>query len=47
MECGILVPQAGIETMTPGVETWSLNHQTTRGVPRSNLSWKNVKISEL
>jgi len=40
MACGILVPQARIETMIPGVEAWSLNHQTTMEVPRNNLIGK-------
>ena len=30
--CGILVPQPGIEPMSPEVEAWSLNHWTTRDV---------------
>ena len=32
MACGILVPQAGIEPVTPVVEAQSLNHWTTREV---------------
>ena len=27
---GILVPQSGIESVTPAVEAWSLNHWTIR-----------------
>ena len=30
---GILVPQAGIEPIPPGVEAWRLNHWTARDVP--------------
>ena len=30
MACGILVSQPGIEPMPPAVETWSLDHWTTR-----------------
>ena len=32
--CGILVPRPGIEPVPPAVETQSLNHWTTREVPR-------------
>ena len=35
MACGILVPQPGIEPVPPAVEAQSLNHQTTREVPRT------------
>ena len=31
--CGILVSQSGIKPMSPAVEAWRLNHQTTRKVP--------------
>ena len=31
--CGILVPQPGIEPVSPAVEAWSLNHWTTREGP--------------
>ena len=34
MACGILVPRPGIEPTPPAVEGQSLNHWTTRGVPR-------------
>ena len=34
MACGILVPQPGIEPMSPAVETQSLNHWTAREVPK-------------
>ena len=33
MACGILVPQAGIEHVSPVVEAWSFNYCTTREVP--------------
>ena len=33
--CGILVPQPGIKPMPPEVGVWSLNHWTTREVPRN------------
>ena len=33
MECGILVPQPGIEPTPPAVEAQSLNHWTTSEVP--------------
>ena len=32
--CGTLVPRPGIESVPPAVEAWSLNHWTTREVPR-------------
>ena len=32
---GILVPQPGIEPVPPAVEAWSLNHWTTREVPKT------------
>ena len=35
--CGILVPRPGIELMPSAMEAWSLNHWTTREVPRSYL----------
>ena len=34
--CGILVPQGGMEAVSPVVEAQSLNHWTTREVPRVN-----------
>ena len=34
MACGILVPQPGIKPMPPAVEVLSLNHWTTREVPK-------------
>ena len=34
MACGILVPQPGIEPVPPALEAQSLNHWTTREVPR-------------
>ena len=40
--CGILVPQSGIKLVFPMLEAWSLNHQTTREVPRDfyeSSSW--------
>ena len=33
MACQILVPQPGIEPVSPAVETWSPNHWTTREFP--------------
>ena len=35
--CRILVPQPGMGPTSPAVEVWSLNHWTTREVPRSFL----------
>ena len=35
MACGVLVPQLGIEPEPPAVEAQSLNHWTTREVPRN------------
>ena len=32
--CGIIVPLSGIEPTSPSVEEWSLNHWTTREVPK-------------
>ena len=32
--CRTLVPQAGIKTLSPALESWSLNHWTTTEVPR-------------
>ena len=38
--CGILVPRPGVKPASPAVEARSLNHWTTREVPRSQfLSW--------
>ena len=34
LTCGILVLQPGIKPTPPAVEEWSLNHWTTREVPR-------------
>ena len=31
--CGILVPQPGIEPLSPELEAWSLNHWALREVP--------------
>ena len=31
---GTLVPQPGIELMSPALEAWSLNHWTAREVPK-------------
>ena len=31
--CGILVPQPGIEPMTPSMVEWNLNHWTAGEVP--------------
>ena len=35
--CGILVPWPGIKLRSPVLESWSLNHWTTREVPASFL----------
>ena len=35
--CGILVPQPGIEPVPPAVEAQSLNHWTSREVPRQGF----------
>ena len=35
--CRILAPQPGMQMMPPAVEAWSLNHWTTREVPRVSL----------
>ena len=35
MACEILVPQPGIELVSPALEAWSLNHWTTREIPKS------------
>ena len=32
--CGILAPQPGIDPTAPAVEVQSLNHRTTRTVPK-------------
>ena len=37
MTCGILVPQSGVESTPPAVETQNLNHQTAREVPENNF----------
>ena len=37
MACGILVPQPGIEPVSPAVEAQSLNHWSTREVPGDSL----------
>ena len=36
MPCGMrhLIPWPGVEPMLPALGTWSLNHWTTRKVPR-------------
>ena len=33
MACGILVPQPGIEPVSPALEAWHCNHWTTKEVP--------------
>ena len=35
--CGILVPQPGIEPMSPALKVQKLNHWTTREVPDSSV----------
>ena len=37
MACEILVPPPGIESVPPAVEARSLNHWTTREIPRNEL----------
>ena len=34
VSCGILVPRPGVQPAPPAVEAWSLNHWTTREVPK-------------
>ena len=36
-QCGILVPRLGIESASPVLEAWSLNHWPTREVPNSSI----------
>ena len=44
--CGILVPRPGIKPMPPAVEAQSLNHWTSREVPRDFFfTFKRKKIS--
>ena len=44
--CRILVPRPGIEPVSPAVEAQSLNHWTTREVPRGrNLSKATQLVS--
>ena len=40
--CGILVPQPGIKPVTPAMEVWSLNHWTSREVPKIDFKIKTV-----
>ena len=35
--CGILVPWPGLEPVSPALEGWSLNHLTTREVPKVSI----------
>ena len=35
--CGLLVPQPGIEPVSPALGAWSANHWTTREVPLRTL----------
>ena len=39
---GILVPQPGIEPNPPALGAWSLDHWSTRGVPREALECCHV-----
>ena len=45
--CRNLVPQQGIELVTPAVVTWSLNHRTTKDVPglpfQKLLQWLHLQ----
>ena len=41
LECGILVPQPGIEPTAPAVEALSPSHCTTREVPKK-VNLKNL-----
>ena len=34
MERGILIPQPGIEPVSPALEAWSLNQWTVRKIPQ-------------
>ena len=34
MACRILIPQPGVDLVPPAVEAWSLNHWTSREVPK-------------
>ena len=45
--CGILVPRQGIEPMPPALEARSLNHWTTREVPRGTFKNTNSILSFL
>ena len=45
-ECGILVPQPGIKPVPPALKMQSLNHWTSRGVPRIP-SWIFIIIKGL
>ena len=44
-ECGILVPQPGIELTTPPFKARSLNHGTAREVPKT--TWIKNKVGGL
>ena len=37
LACVILVPQPGVEPMSPALEAWSPNHWTTRELPYTNF----------
>ena len=37
MACGILLSQPGVEPASPALDVWSLNHWTTREVPRPTV----------
>ena len=45
--CGILVPQPGIEIVSPALEVWSLNPWTAKKVPKALLSYLLTFIMDL
>ena len=42
--CGILVPRPGIEPTPTSLEAWSLNHWTTREVPKGTSLESGLNI---
>ena len=45
MACGILVPRPGIEPVSPAVEARSLNHWTSRDVPKLTFLKKSRRVA--
>ena len=48
MQCsmlGILVPQSGIKHTSPALAAWSLNHWTTREVPKCKFDLSNAPVA--